>query len=135
MFEKGFLLKNELLNLKSDDKIETKCLVALLCRMKVLAYYEKYNKEYSYIPHVLPFCEHYHDKNKYLLLEPFLIRFSSGFLPKGFFCSLVVDLLQNPPSKQWKKIKFDKNYSNVITFQIKKEFYLRLQDKISYLEI
>ena len=136
-FKRGLLLEDDLLNLKLDDEMETKSLVDLLCHMKIIARYEENSKDLCYIPHILPYCSYYQDRYKYLILEPLLVRFSSGFLPRGFFCSLVVHLLQKPPSKhtQWKKINFDQNYRNVITFYVNEKFYLRLQDKVYYLEI
>ena len=128
----GLLHKKKLMKMKFDDKIKIEFFVALLLNMKIIACYKK---EFYYIPYVLPHCQHYHDKYKYLLLEPLLVRFSSGFLPRGFFCSLVVHLLQELPSKQWSKVDFCQNYRNVITFNINDVFYLRLQDQIYYLEI
>ena len=130
----GLLQKKKLCKMKWNEKIKIECFVKLLLYMKIIACYKK---EFYYIPLVLPHCERYHDKYRYLLLEPLLIRFSSGFLPRGFFCSLVVHLLQNVPMK-WRKVDFNQNYRNVITFRVfdkHNEFFLRLQDKIYYLEI
>ena len=136
-FKQGLLLKNDLLNLKLDEEMETESLVELLCHMKIIACYKENSEHLYYIPHILPYCSYYQDQYKYLILEPLLVRFSSGFLPRGFFCSLVVHLLQKPPYEhtQWRKIDFDQNYRNVITFYLNEEFYLRLQDKVYYLEI
>jgi len=134
----GLLLKNKLLNMKWGEKIKIESLVALLRNMKILAYCKKDKKEFCYIPYILPHCHQYHDKYKYLLLEPLLVRFSSGSLPRGFFCSLVVQLLEELPceSCKWDKVDFNNNYRNVITFNVNDgELYLRLQDKIYYLEV
>ena len=64
------------------------------------------------------------------------MRFSSGYLPRGFFCCLVVNLLQAPP-KQWVLLHKDskKHYRNVINFLYRGEFCLRLLDKTRYLEV
>lgn len=131
-YKEGLVLKEDLFNMKLDDKIETESLVELLCHIKIIAHFEENNKELYYIPHILPYCPNYQDHYKYLLLEPLQVGYPSGFLPRGFFCSLIVHLLA---CKQWRKKNFDKNYRNVITFFVNEEFYLRLQDKVYYLEI
>ena len=81
----GLLHKKKLMRMKWDEKIQVESFVALLLHMKIIACYKK---EFYYIPHILPHCQYYHDKYRYLLLEPLLVKFSSGFLPRGFFCSL-----------------------------------------------
>ena len=133
-FEKeGLLSKRELKDKwdKDTEKIEIDPLLSLLVGKKILADYEK---DHYYIPHALPRCEHYHDNYKYLLAEPLLVRFSSGFLPTGFFCTLVIHLLQ-AVTLEWRKINFSQAYSNVITFKVDDNVFLRLQDKRYYLEI
>ena len=133
-FEKeGLLSKRELKDKwdKDTEKIEIDPLLSLLVGKKILADYEK---DHYYIPHALPRCEHYRDNYKYLLAEPLLVRFSSGFLPTGFFCTLVIHLLQAVPL-EWRKINFSQAYSNVITFQVDDNVFLRLQDKRYYLEV
>ena len=130
--KRGLLHKTNLCTMKWEEQIKIDSIVALLIDMKIIA---RYKEDFYYIPYILPHCEHYHDKYIYLLLEPLLVRFSSGFLPRGFFCSLVVHFLQKLPSKKWQKLDFCQNYRNVITFDIDDgEFYLRLQDKISFLQ-
>ena len=131
-YKKGQVLKEDLLSMKLDDKIETESLVELFCHMKIIAQYEKNNEKLFYVPHILPYCLNYQDQYKYLLLEPLQVGFPSGFIPRGFFCSLVVHLLQ---CEHWRKIESDHNYINVITFIVNEDFYLRLQDKVYYLEI
>lgn len=128
----GLLPKRKLKWDKDAEKIEIDPLLKLLVGKKILADYEE---DQYYIPHVLPHCEHYHDKYKYLLAEPLLVRFSSGCLPTGFFCTLVIHLLQDLPTG-WTKVDFSQAYSNVITFKVEDNvFFLRLQDKRYYLEV
>ena len=97
--------------------------------------------EYYYLPCSLPSTMQYSDNCRFLLSEPLLIRFKSGFLPRGFFCSLVAHLLEKLPER-WKHqlgSGTTKYYSNVITFRISdencNEVFLRLHDKIYYLEL
>ena len=131
--ETGLLRKEEFSNMEWNEGIKIDFFLGLLLRWKIIAVC---GEDY-FIPYVLPYCQYYFDKYKYLLVEPLLVRFSSGFLPRGFFCSLVVDLLQRLPA-YWYKVYYSQNYRNVITFRVDDEednFFLRLQDKIYYLEI
>ena len=139
----GVLLKNKLLRIEikkyfeSEGNIKMEDLISLLHVKKILAIYEQDKTEYCYFPFVLPYCQQYVDKFRFLLLEPLLIRFPSGFLPRGFFCSLVVHLLQDEPDG-WSVLhgNTDKCFRNVMTFHSSSDdIYLRLQDKIYYLEI
>ena len=135
----GLLCKDKLLSSNWDKEIKMPIqpIINLLSQKKILAEYKNDDgEEFYYFPCILPHCQQYQDKYKYLMLEPLLIRFLSGFLPRGFFCLLVVYLLKNLPS-QWSEVKTNLKYGNVITFRINKEceFYLRLQDKICYLEV
>ena len=128
----GLLCKSVLKNIKWDKMTKEiiEPLLGLLVDKKILACYEN---DY-YFPHALPYCEHYHDKCKYLLAEPLLVRFSGGFLPTGFFCTLVIHLLQTK-SRKWTKLNCSQAYSNVITFKVDDTLFLRLQDKRFYIEV
>ena len=97
----------------------------------------KDDKEYSCLPFVLPYCQQYVDKFKFLLIEPLLIRFSSGFLPRSFFHSLVMHFRQEKPDGWTSSLDmhFNRHCSNVMTFLLPNNLYLRLQDKMYYLEI
>ena len=130
--DEGLLCKSVLKDKKWDKNTEKiiEPLLGLLVDKKILACYEN---DY-YFPHALPYCEHFHDKYKYLLAEPLLVRFSEGFLPTGFFCTLVIHLLQAKSGK-WTKLNCSQAYSNVITFKVDDNLFLRLQDKRYYLEV
>ena len=97
-------------------------------------------KQYYYLPYILPYCQQYHDKHQFLLSEPLLIQFSNGTLPKGFFCSLVVHLLQDLPC-EWQHDLLSstggakEHFKNVMTFCLPDNFFLRMQDNIYYLEL
>ena len=78
--------------------------------------------------------------SKYGLLqgEPFLIQFASNLVPRGFFCCLVVQMLQQLPKKYGRL--FTQNdtrltCSNLITFRLQNAYSLSLIDKLSYLEV
>ena len=87
------------------------------------------------MPCVQSSIKQYFDKNIFLYSEPLLVQFSSGFLPRGFFCSLVVHLLQKLPPGWDHQLYNTEHYSNVITFRLPDKSYLRLHDKTSYLEV
>ena len=133
----GVLLKSELPKIKMEGSIKMEHLISLLDYKKILASYTIDNKVHYYLPFALPYCQKYHDKFKFLLLEPLLIRFSSGFLPRGFFCSLVVIFLQKMPDGWISSLHMNtiQQFRNVMTFLLPNDLFLRLQDKIHYLEI
>ena len=87
------------------------------------------------MPCILSSTTQYDDKFRFLQSEPLLVQFSSGFLPRGFFCSLVVHLLQDLPDGWDHQLHSTKHFSNVATFCLPDKSYLRLHDKISYLEV
>ena len=59
-------------------------------------------------------------------------------LPRGFFCCLAVQILQQLPTG-WDHVLYQKHtyhsYSNLITFRSQNLYYLSLMDKLSFLEV
>ena len=87
--EERLLAKSELhINIWNDD-LHPECFFNLLIYLKVIAIVVLNEVEYYYMPCILSSTKHYTDKYKFLYSEPLLVQFSSGFLPRGFFCSLV----------------------------------------------
>ena len=142
-FAHGILLKNKLPKIEMEENTEMERpikmgdLISLLNSKKILASYTLNNEERYYLPFILPYCKQYADKFKFLVLEPLLIRFSSGFLPRGFFCSLVVHFLQKMPDGWISSLDMHTNrhFRNVMTFLLPNNLCLRLQDNVKYLEI
>ena len=71
--------------------------------------------------------------------EPLFVQFRSGFLPRGLFCCLIVQLLQHSP-KDWEpRISYEQKthhtFSNLITFILPNAYFLSLLDRVSYLEL
>ena len=71
-------------------------------------------------------------------VQPLLITFNFGTVPRGLFCFLVVQLLQNNIS--WSV--YGKNeetiiyrYDNLITLRIDRTSYLSMIDRVKYLEL
>ena len=111
-------------------------LVKLLCNMKVIAKFKREGEEFCYLLCVLPYWQPHEDKYRFLLFEPLLIRFSSDYLPRGFFCCLVVHLIQALPEHWVLLHKESKQHCrNVINFLYKGEFCVRLRDKTCHLEV
>ena len=139
-FPHGILQNNELLETEEEESLAIdrkimESLISLLDHKKILASYTKNDTKHYFLPFVLPCCQQYADNAKFLLLEPLLIRLSSGYLPRGFFCSLVVHFLQKMPPG-WESLHNKKDFQNVMTFLLpKNNLYLRLLDKIYYLEV
>ena len=127
------VLKN--IQLKEITSQEIQYFIKLLTHLNVIANLTIDQVDYYYLSCGLPSAMQYNDDLIFLLSEPLLIRFSSGYLPRGFFCSLVALLLNE---KQWQHQLGNttaKHYSNVITFQLPDDTFLRLHDKAYFLEV
>jgi len=137
-FNKQRLLAKKILRkikLEEINQKEIQYFINVLIHLKVISTVTIEQDVYYYLPCALPSTIQYNDEYIFLLSEPLLIQFSSGYLPRGFFCSLVALLLNN---RQWKHQlgnTVTKHYSNVITFQLPDETFLRLHDKTYYLEV
>ena len=133
--EKRLLAKGELCIINWSDNLRPEYFFNLLIHLKVIATVVLDGEEYYYMPCVLSSTIQYSDRIKFLYNEPLLVQFSSGFLPRGFFCSLVVHLLQNLPTGWDHQLHNTKHFRNVITFRLPDKSFLCLYDKTSYLEV
>ena len=138
--------------------IQLKSFLKLLVHLKVIA---PMDNGY-FIPNILPVCTNTEtmftekeygmatvsiDDKDSVEVEPLLIQFAFGTIPRGLFGFLVVELLQqNSPGGSESEIYIphgqnDVNNNklfrcaNVITFHVEPCFYISLIDKISYLEL
>ena len=133
--EKRLLARSKLSIVNWNDNFCPEHLFNLLIYLKVIATVKVNEVEYYYMPCALPGKIQYLDKYIFPYSAPLLVQFSSGFLPRGFFCSLVVHLLQNLPAGWDHQLHNTDHFSNVITFCLPDKSFLRLHDKTSYLEI
>ena len=133
--ENRLLAKSELCIINWIGELSPEYFFNLLIYLKVIATVTLNELEYYYMPCVLRSTMQYIDKHIFLHSAPLLVQFSSGFLPRGFFCSLVVHLLQNLPTGWDHQLHNTEHFSNVITFQLPDKSFLRLHDKTSYLEV
>ena len=139
-FDNQRLLAKTLLkkiHLDGISQQEIQYCVNVLVHLKVVASVTIKEVEYYYLPCGLPSTMLYRDGCVFVLSEPLLIQFSSGYLPRGFFCSLVAFLLKELP-EEWRHQLGNantKHYCNVITFQLPDETFLHLHDKTFYLEV
>ena len=120
--------------------------IALLVEMKIIAPIQREDGkgEDYFIPYILPTysthpqCDDILSQYGCLQGEPLLIQFISNLLPRGFFCCLAVQLLQQLPRK-WGNLYAQKDtrhtYSNLITLRLQNAYSLSLIDKLSYLEV
>ena len=133
--EERLLAKSELHINNWNGDLHPECFFNLLIYLKVIAIVVLNEVEYYYMPCILSSTKHYTDKYRFLYSEPLLVQFSSGFLPRGFFCSLVVHLLENLPTGWVPQLHNTEQFSNVVTFRLPDNSFLRLHDKTSYLEV
>ena len=133
--ENRLLAKSELCIINWIGELCPEYFFNLLIFLKVIATITLNELEYYYMPCVFHNTMQYNDKYIFLYSAPLLVQFSSGFLPRGFFCSLVVHLLQNLPPGWHHQLHNTEHFSNVITFQLPDKSFLRLHDKTSYLEM
>ena len=142
----GILTKELIHELNWKEEIKEEYFIALLVEMKIIAPMQREDDsgEDFFIPYVLPtytmqikdddILSHY----GYLQGEPLLVQFVSNLLPRGFFCCLTVQMLQQF-SKSCNQIFTQKdthhNYSNLITFHLQNAYSLSLMDRLLYLEV
>lgn len=140
----GVLTQNMLQELKWEGGIQEDHFIALLVKMRIIAPIKKDDStghDY-FIPHVLPtytskaHCDSVLSQYGCLQGEPLLIHFVSNLLPRGFFCCLVVQILQHLPNG-WSYSYTQKTgtYSNLITICLPNAYALSLIDKLFYLEV
>ena len=141
----GLLSKELLQHVEWKDDIKEDHFLSLLSHMKIIAsvYPRRKEIEEYFIPFILPTCNFKKnsellDRYGHLQEEPLLVHFQSGILPRGLFCSLIVELLQHSP-KGW-YLHFSHEgvhhcYSNLISFRLHEGYSLSLLDKVSYLEV
>ncbi|XP_065919124.1 uncharacterized protein [Dysidea avara] len=140
----GILSKELLQCIKWEDEIKEEFFLSLLVHMKIIATVAtgNDNKEQYFIPFVLPTYNLEHSgilaQYGHLQGESLLIRFHSGLIPRGLFCSLIVELIQNPP-EGWHPHLSEKEirhtFSNLISFSLPNACSLSLFDKVSYLKV
>jgi len=138
-FKKQRLLAKKLLRkieLGDINMEEIHYLFDVLVHLKVIAMVMIEGVEYYYLPCGLSSTIQYIDRCRFPLSEPLLVQFSSGFLPRGFFSSLVVHLLEKLP-QSWvpQFCSNTKHFNNVMTFLLPDETFLRLHDHTYYLEV
>ena len=146
----GILCKELIGQLKWEEELKEEYFISLLVEMKIIAPIQREDGsgENYFIPYVLPtYTSQSQDDDilsqyGFLQGEPLLIQFVSNLLPRGFFCCLVVQLLQHLQSG-WKHLLTQKDtqkdtlhsYSNLITFRLPSAYFLSLMDRLSYLEV
>ena len=140
----GLFSKDLLQHIEWKDEIKQDFFLSLLVRIKIIACVtrEQERKEY-FMPFVLPtFTPQQKDRilpqYGHLLGQPLLVQFQSGILPRGLFCSLIVELLQHSPKGWYPHFSHDgvhHTFSNLITFSLPDGYSLSLFDKVSYLEV
>ena len=141
----GLFSKDLLQHTEWKDDIKEKFFLSLLVHMKIIAplINENDEEEEYFMPFVLPaFTLQQRDDilSRYgdLLGQPLLVQFRSGILPRGLFCSLIVELLQYSPKDWHPHFSHDgvhHTFSNLITFSLPDGYSLSLFDKVSYLEV
>ena len=142
----GILTKELLQELDWKEELKEEYFIALLVEMKIVAPIKREdgNGEDYFIPYILPNCstqsqcDDILSQYGFLQGEPFLIQFKSNLLPRGFFCCLAVQMLQQLP-QGWNHSLIKKDtyhtYSNLITFRLENAYSLSLIDKLSYLQV
>ena len=141
-FEKQRLLsiRDHDIQLKDINKEDLQYFFDLLIHLKVIAKVSADGEDYFYLPCVLSSSEMCGDnctKHVEILSKPLLIQFKSGFLPRGFFCFLVVHLLNEEPKTGWKhQLHLSaENYSDLMIFRLPDSSFLYMYDKIFYLQL
>ena len=141
----GLLSKKLLQHIGWKDDIKEEFFLSLLVQMRIIAPVftgKKLEQEY-FIPYILPACNLQQnskllDQYGHLHGEPLLVHFQSGLLPRGMFCSLIVELLKHSPKSWHPHFSYDgvhHTFSNLISFRLHEGYSLSLLDKVSYMEV
>ena len=142
----GILTNKLIQELDWKEELREDYFIALLVEMKIIAPIQREdgNGEDYFIPYILPTytiqpqCDDILSQYGCLQGEPLLIQFVSNLLPRGFFCCLAVQILQQLP-KGWNHLIAHGDtyhtYSNLITFTLQGAYFLSLLDRLSFLEI
>ena len=139
----GILSKELIQGLHWEEELKEEYFISLLVEMKIIARIPRVDGtgDDYFIPYILPTqpqCSDILSQYGCLQGEPLLIQFASNLLPRGFFCCLVVQMLQQLP-KGWGCLYLEKDthhtFSNLITFRLIGAYSLSLMDKLSYLEV
>ena len=142
----GILTKELIQELHWQEELKEEYFIALLVKMKIIAPIKREGSTESdyFIPYILPTYTIQSQSDDILLQygymqgEPLLIQFVSNLLPRGFFCCLVVEMLQQLPDSRgclYTQKDIRHTYSNLITFRLQSSYSLSLMDKLSYLEV
>ena len=140
----GLLSKELVKYVEWKDDIKEEFFFSLLIQMKIITpvVSKKGDTEY-FIPFVLSAYKLQNEKDillqyGHLQGEPLLIQFYSGLLPRGMFCSLIVQLLQYPLKGSMPHFSQDEKqhaFSNLFSFSLPDGYSMSLLDKLSYLEV
>ena len=131
--------------IKWEDDIKEDYFFSLLVRMKIITPVsaKQDGAEEYFIPFVLSAYDLQSEDDilsqyGHLQGEPLLIQFHSGLLPRGLFCSLIVQLLQYPfkgSEPHFSQEDKQHAFSNLFTFSLPNAYSMSLVDKLSYLEV
>ena len=143
--QQGLVSKELLEYIGCKDDLKQEFFLSLLVHMRISApiFTEKKEIVEYFTPFVLPECSFQQsskvlDQYGYLQGERLLVNLQKGFLPRGMFCSLIVEMLQYLP-KKWQPCFSHRGvchtFRNLIIFQMHKYMILSLSDKISHLEV
>ena len=141
----GILSKELVKHIKWEDDIKEDYFFSLLVRMKIITPVsaKQDGTEEYFIPFILSAYDLQSEDDilsqyGHLQGEPLLIQFHSGLLPRGLFCSLIVQLLQYPfkgSKPHFSQEDKQHAFSNLFTFSLPNAYSMSLVDKLSYLEV
>ena len=141
----GILSKELVKHIKWEDDIKEDYFFSLLVCMKIITPVsaKQDGTEEYFIPFVLSAYDLQNEDDilsqyGHLQGEPLLIQFHSGLLPRGLFCSLIVQLLQYPfkgSEPHFSQEDEQHAFSNLFTFSLPNAYSMSLVDKLSYLEV
>lgn len=144
--KKGIFSKEDFIRLYSKGKHSNSLLspenfLHLLEELRIVALFEQEGKEKCFIPCVLAHCEESRSKTLCNTCDvpPLLIKFDSGYCPKGLPASLIVCLLtkteKNRKSELKWKLMTNEIFRDQVTFRVNSYDILCLKIHAKYLEI
>ncbi|XP_065900732.1 uncharacterized protein [Dysidea avara] len=142
----GLFSKSLLQHVDWKDDIKQEFFLDLLVHLNIIApvgALERSIEGQYFIPFLLPAyslqqCSDILKEYGCIQGQPLLIQFQSSLLPRGLFCSLIVELIHHSPKGWHLHFSHEETYhtfSNMVSFSLPDGYSLSLLDKVSYLEV
>ena len=128
------------INCESKELVPIEFLINLLTHLNIAAPIPSSPNEY-FLPAVLQSAKvesllmQPQGENDELLPEPLCIRFRTGYLPLGFVCALIANLISTEKLELLNKLQGQITYKNKLTFRLRGRYNIELISWMKFCEV